>query len=58
MIELRWLTRSWDELHESGYKTKTDKVLQYRCITNIHELDHQWSEWQEVEEEFIRLTAN
>ena len=54
MIELRWLTTSWEEFHDTMYKTKTSRVLQYRCklITPTSD-DAGWSDWKEVKEEFI-----
>lgn len=58
MIKLRWLTRSWEELHETGFKHKSERVLQYKTLVptpTVDVCDPSWSEWKDVEEEFSNL---
>ena len=60
MIELRWLNTSWEEMQEIGFKDKSERVLQYRYRVEVLSLSRftteqkEWSEWKEVEEEFIK----
>ena len=59
MIQLRWLNTRWEESHESGYKQKNDRALQYRYKmigTSVDICEANWSEWEDVEEEYINLT--
>lgn len=64
MIELRWLTRSWEEFSEFGSAPKSEKVLQYRARTQESRIatsgiagintvtESKYTEWKDVPEEF------
>ena len=51
MLELRWLTKSWEELNNDQYVKKSERVLQYRSEQGPQGTSW-WSDWKEVEEEF------
>jgi len=55
MVGLRWLTRNWEEIHESGIKRKSERVLQYRNIEIDSAAGEVWSEWKDVEEESMDI---
>ena len=48
-MKLRWLNRSWEEIHETTIKRKSERVLQYK--DNTHEL------WHDVPEAYQDATG-
>lgn len=56
MIEMRWLTKKWDEWSEDkvAYIAKSERVLQYRYKSESPYPEmkgcYDWSEWSDVPE--------